>query len=153
MRRIFFMSIPLVVSLLYPAIVYGQSQQQQLQTEPGNTRQGQQGQQQQPIPDPFIPFNLTGSWTLYNETSGSQSIINFSSDGSYIRNLHGNNLSGNWQSSIVVEQRVKMCPTEPKWTGQCIRVGLLIENPNSILFSDGHGGIMHLLRQSTGNGG
>src|SRR5215510_1372471 len=85
---------------------------------------------QQPIRDPFIPMNLSNTiWTLYNESSGSSSIMKFNDDGTYTRNLHGNNLTGNWQSNIVIEQRVQLCPTEPKWTAQCILVGFRVDNP------------------------
>jgi hypothetical protein len=43
-------------------------------------------------------LNLANTmWTLYNETSGSTSIMKFNSDGTYTRNLHDNNLTGNWQ--------------------------------------------------------
>jgi hypothetical protein len=92
-------------------------------------------------------LNLANTtWTLYNETSGSTSIMKFNSDGTYTRNLHDNNLTGNWQSSIVTEQQVQLCPTEPKWTSGCILVGLRIENPHSIGFMDSHGDRMHLMR-------
>jgi hypothetical protein len=101
--------------------------------------------QEQTRPAQFVNLGNT-TWTLYNESSGSTSIMKFNSNDTYTRNLHGNNLTGNWQSSIVTEQQVQLCPTEPKWTSGCILVGLRIENPHSIGFMDSHGDRMHLMR-------
>lgn len=43
---------------------------------------------------PPVFINLANTtWTLYNQTSGSTSAIQFNSDGTYNRLLHGNNLT------------------------------------------------------------
>jgi hypothetical protein len=134
--------IPLL--LIIPVLAHGQQEQAPYQN--------QRLESQQPIPDRFIPFNLTGPWELYNSTSGSQSTINFSGNdgGNYSRILNGNVLTGMWQSQLVIEQRVQLCPTLNdegiKWTEKCIQVGILVENPHRILFTDGHGGRMELSR-------
>jgi hypothetical protein len=145
--RIIMSLILLMSPFSLTAIAYGQGQGQgQGQGSGLGSSQAPLGTISNPIPDRFIPINLVGNWTLYNETSGSQSSITFNSDGSYTRNLHGNNLTGNWQSNIVVEQRVGLCPTEPKFTERCIQVGLLVENPHRIIFTDGHGNRIFLMR-------
>jgi hypothetical protein len=55
------------------------------------------GNTARPANEKFLNLANT-TWTLYNETSGSTSIMKFNSDGTYTRNLHDNNLTGNWQT-------------------------------------------------------
>ena len=147
MIRLIIIIVVAIPFLLAPMAIQGQGQQEQYQ-QPG-TPPGQPGQLGQPgviVRDPFIPLDLAGAWKLYNETSGSTSIMKFNSDGTYIRSLHGNNLTGVWYSSIVTEQRVQLCPTEQKWTSQCELAGFMVVNPNSVIFLDRHGGRMQLMR-------
>jgi hypothetical protein len=103
----------------------------------------------------FQPFmNLTnGTYTLYNETSGSTSLMRFNHDGTYDRILHGNDWRGIWDASIITEKVLQMCPTHSHSTrsddgvGQvCDLIGLEPDTPNSIGFLDTYGHGMHLIR-------
>jgi hypothetical protein len=104
--------------------------------------------------EPFM--NLTnGTWTLYNGTSGSTSLMQFNHDGTYDRILHGNDWRGIWDASIVTEKVLQMCPTYSHPTrsdddgggGQvCDLIGLEPDTPNSIGFLDTYGHGMHLIR-------
>jgi hypothetical protein len=94
---------------------------------------------------PFLNLANT-TWKLYNETSASTSIMKLNTDGKYIRSLHGNNLTGLWNSNIVLQQQVQLCPTEQKSTSACVLVGLVTKGPDLVGFLDGHGNRMHLQR-------
>lgn len=91
-----------------------------------------------------------GTWTLYNLTTGSSSQIQFNPDGSYDRILNSRDLHGIWTSSTITEQTLQLCPTGPyKWTDYCMLVGIGVDNPNTVGFTDLHGNSMMLMH----NGG
>ncbi len=78
---------------------------------------GNNGNTVRPANQQFLNLANT-TWTLYNETRGSTSIMKFNSDGTYARSLHDNNLTGNWQSSIVADNN---------------RYNYVLQNPNGHL--------------------
>jgi hypothetical protein len=96
----------------------------------------------------FQPFmNLTnGTYTLYNETSGSTSLMRFNRDGTYDRILHGNDWRGIWHASIITEKMLQMCSTSTEPDGDhCDLIGLEPDTPNSIGFLDSLVHTMHLI--------
>jgi hypothetical protein len=93
--------------------------------------------------EPFMNL-ANGTWTLYNGTNGSTSLMQFNRDGTYDRILHGNDWRGIWDASIITEKTLQMCSTEPD-AGHCDLIGLEPDTPNSIGFLDSLGHTMHLI--------
>jgi hypothetical protein len=94
---------------------------------------------------------MGSSWTLYNQTSGSSSVIHFNAvpspgPNTYSRLLNGNNLTGTWGTSVVTEQQLRLCPDQSKWISSCVLFGLRIDNANTASMADHHGDILRLTR-------
>jgi hypothetical protein len=115
--------------------------------------QSNSGQESNSSSSQFNPsfMNLTnGTYTLYNETSGSTSLMRFNHDGTYDRILHGNDWRGIWDATIILEKILQMCPTYEPGTSSspvgCNLIEMKLDTPSSLGYLDSYGNTMHLIR-------